>query len=209
MKAIPSMAVLRSGDLNGPGSTNNPYRYGGQEGYYYEKLALEYIRARWRDMLKAGWVSRDPSAVEGGDLNLYRYVRNRAVVAADPTGLDTCYSGGPCGPWCSCCVHTNGTCDPKNCCTTAYGGCLALCNALLNILCPNHIVTGSICSTIAQVGCGRWCKDATNMKTVYDGCHNCKQTSLQCSVCCNDIRNAGGAEIGFEYCMEWCDTYTV
>jgi RHS repeat-associated protein len=74
--------------LNVTGSTNNPYRYGGRDGYYYEKLALEYVRARWRDIVKAGWISRDPTRThDRGDLNLYMYVGNNPVILVDPGGL--------------------------------------------------------------------------------------------------------------------------
>jgi hypothetical protein len=43
-----------------------------------------------------GWLSKDPIGLGGGDVNLYRYVRNRPLVAVDPSGLAA--SRPQCGP---------------------------------------------------------------------------------------------------------------
>ncbi len=48
---------------------------------------LYYYRARWYDAEDGRFVSRDPLQVEGGDINLYRYVKNSTVKNNDPMGL--------------------------------------------------------------------------------------------------------------------------
>jgi hypothetical protein len=49
---------------------------------------LEYVRARWYQAGGPGWLSKDPIGLRGGDVNLYRYVRNRPLVLTDPSGLE-------------------------------------------------------------------------------------------------------------------------
>ncbi|MHB9049695.1 MAG: RHS repeat-associated core domain-containing protein [Pirellulales bacterium] len=47
---------------------------------------LYYYRARWYDAATGKFMSEDPIDFRGGDENLYRYVGNGAVNAADPSG---------------------------------------------------------------------------------------------------------------------------
>jgi RHS repeat-associated protein len=61
----------------------------GDPGYFYEtglQRDLYYVRARWYVAGGPGWLSKDPLGLGGGDLNLYRYVGNRPLVATDPSG---------------------------------------------------------------------------------------------------------------------------
>jgi RHS repeat-associated protein len=56
---------------------------------YEAESELQYNRARWYDPKMGRWISQDPLGFGAGDSNLYRYVRNRSVNTADPSGLDS------------------------------------------------------------------------------------------------------------------------
>src|SRR4028119_1135297 len=74
-------------ELSSSGSTSNPYRFGGEVGYYRDKVERVYVRARHYAPQTARWLSRDPIGFDGGDFNLYRYVFNSPVNWADPLGF--------------------------------------------------------------------------------------------------------------------------
>lgn len=64
-------------------TTDNPYVYGGGEGYWQEPdLGLMYVRARWLDTQAGTWLSNDP--VEGEPH--YDYAYNSPTVYTDPSG---------------------------------------------------------------------------------------------------------------------------
>jgi len=65
----------------------NPYRFGGQVGYYRDEAERLYVRAREFAPGVGRWVSRDPLGFDGGDANLLRYVANDPVWYRDPPGL--------------------------------------------------------------------------------------------------------------------------
>jgi len=65
----------------------NPLRFGGAVGYYADAPARLYVRARHLDTHAGRWSSEDPIGFQGGDVNLYRYVGNRAGSHVDPSGL--------------------------------------------------------------------------------------------------------------------------
>ena len=67
--------------------STNPYRYVGQYGYYRDDIARLYVRARHLSSSQGRWISRDPIGFYGGDWNIYRYVRNNALINRDPSGL--------------------------------------------------------------------------------------------------------------------------
>jgi hypothetical protein len=48
--------------------------------------ALDYVRARYLDVLRGRWLSHDPQP----DHNLYWYAANRPTVLSDPTGEVVC-----------------------------------------------------------------------------------------------------------------------
>jgi RHS repeat-associated protein len=60
---------------------------GAKVGYYYDAdTGMYYLRQRWYDPAGKQFVSADPLGVAGGDVNLYRYVKNNPVNNLDPDG---------------------------------------------------------------------------------------------------------------------------
>ena len=53
------------------------------------ETGLYYYRARYYDPVVARYLNEDSARFGGQDVNLYRYVRNMAVTATDPSGLVT------------------------------------------------------------------------------------------------------------------------
>jgi len=64
--------------------TGNPFMFTGRE--YDSETGLYFYRARYYDPAIGRFISEDPIGFEGGDLNLYAYVRNNPVNFSDPTG---------------------------------------------------------------------------------------------------------------------------
>ena len=60
--------------------------YAGQLFYYTDTTSLMYLKARYYDPMRGGFLSRDPAHYAGGQ-NLYAYVRGNPVNAFDPSGL--------------------------------------------------------------------------------------------------------------------------
>jgi RHS repeat-associated protein len=52
-----------------------------------EETGLQNNLNRWYDPVTGQWLSEDPIGFEGQDANLVRYVGNRTLISADPTGL--------------------------------------------------------------------------------------------------------------------------
>jgi len=69
----------------------NAYAYTGRE--WDKELGLYYYRARYYDPMEGRFISKDPIGFAGGDLNLYRYVRNDPANWIDPSGLWTLQLG--------------------------------------------------------------------------------------------------------------------
>ena len=61
------------------------YRYTGRE--FDAETNLQYNRARYYDAALGRFLSEDPIGFFSGDVNRFRYVRNRPLVATDPSGL--------------------------------------------------------------------------------------------------------------------------
>ncbi len=55
-------------ELSSSGSTANPYRFGGEVGYYRDKIERVYIRARHYAPDSGRWISRDPLGFDAGRL---------------------------------------------------------------------------------------------------------------------------------------------
>ena len=75
--------------VSASGSDTNPFRYGGQFGYYTEGALAGGVLLcthRWYDPNAGRWISRDPIGYSGGD-NLYAYCGNDPVNEDDPEGL--------------------------------------------------------------------------------------------------------------------------
>ena len=73
--------------LSATGTTTNCFRYVGRLGYYYDLDTTKlYLRARPYDSIPGRFTRRDPLGSDGGDINLYLYVRNRPAILTDPSG---------------------------------------------------------------------------------------------------------------------------
>jgi RHS repeat-associated protein len=72
------------------GSTFNPFKYGGQYGYYTEGPSdIMLATWRWYSPQLLRWLNRDPILYAGGD-NVYVYVGGNPTNNIDPTGLEEC-----------------------------------------------------------------------------------------------------------------------
>lgn len=67
-------------------TTSNPTLYG----YTGRQLDVEtghyYYRNRYYDPQSGRFLSKDPKGIDGGDVNLYRYVQNSPLLLTDPYG---------------------------------------------------------------------------------------------------------------------------
>jgi RHS repeat-associated protein len=61
------------------------YLFAGRE--FDSETGLYFNRARYYDPRTGRFLSEDPLGLIGDDVNLYRYVRNRPLLAVDPSGL--------------------------------------------------------------------------------------------------------------------------
>ena len=71
----------------GPDATANPLRFNGSLGVFDRGTGLLEMRARFYDPATGRFTQRDPLGLAAGDTNLYRFVGNDPVGAADPSGL--------------------------------------------------------------------------------------------------------------------------
>lgn len=76
--------LAESGELE----VDNPIRWNGRWGYYYDEDCAEYhVRARPYGPAIARWLAVDPFIFDDRDFNVYRYVSNTPVAATDRSGL--------------------------------------------------------------------------------------------------------------------------
>ena len=70
----------------------NRFQFVGEYGVQFEVAGpgLHDMRARQYDANLGRFLSPDPLRLDGGDQNLYRYVRNMPIVMIDPSGLSAC-----------------------------------------------------------------------------------------------------------------------
>lgn len=64
-----------------------PFTYVGQYGVYDESGGIYYMRARYYDANAKRFISEDPKGLDGGDTNLYAYVKNSPLMRIDPLGM--------------------------------------------------------------------------------------------------------------------------
>lgn len=64
----------------------NPFQFQGEVGPYNDALTRIKMGARIVNPLTGRWLSPDPIRFEGGDWNLYRFVRNNPIYYVDPSG---------------------------------------------------------------------------------------------------------------------------
>ena len=71
------------------GSSENPFRWVGKLGYYWDaELGTYYIRRRTYQPQNARWLSEDLLLFHHGILNAYVYVYNSSTRKVDPSGLE-------------------------------------------------------------------------------------------------------------------------
>ncbi|MBL4886057.1 MAG: RHS repeat-associated core domain-containing protein [Planctomycetaceae bacterium] len=72
---------------NNTGTTQNPFTYKGQIGYYQDEHGLQLLRNRRYSPDQARFISEDPIGLDSGESNFYSYVANNPVNDFDPEGL--------------------------------------------------------------------------------------------------------------------------
>ena len=74
------------------GTSANSFQYTGREN---DGTGLSYYRARYYHPRLQRFIGEDPLRLDGGDINLYNYVRNRPINYRDPKGLflESLFSG--------------------------------------------------------------------------------------------------------------------
>ena len=73
------------------GTTDFPFQFGGEHGYYGDRLTGHlFVRRRLYQALTSRWSSPDPPGVRFNELNAYTYVGNAPTDSIDPTGLEIC-----------------------------------------------------------------------------------------------------------------------
>jgi len=73
--------------LNTSGSTPNPFTFVGMHGVMDEGNNLFFMRARYYDASAKRFINEDPLSFQGGDWNLFTYVRANPLMRIDPIGL--------------------------------------------------------------------------------------------------------------------------
>ena len=68
------------------GSLVQPFTFTGRE--FDPESGLYFYRARYYDPRAGRFLTKDPIGFDGGDVNLYRYVRNNPINLIDPSGLE-------------------------------------------------------------------------------------------------------------------------
>ena len=189
-------------DAGSSGSTGTRLTYVGTLGYYADVWPDDdyryYVRARYLYSMPARWITQDPIGFDGGDWNLYRYVRNSPVNWSDPSG------NGP-----------------------ANAGALCLSAAGTLISCPIPVPpvkvgTVVIGATIALIGAGLiiWdrCRERARPIPHEDPCDKCKSECLRRKTfistmiwtrlpkeCAQKLsRSPGRAEDCYYHCLEGC-----
>lgn len=72
--------------LNAVENVPQPFKFVGQFGVMSEPNGFYYMRARYYDPEVGRFISEDPIGFDGGDVNMYAYVRNNPVNFNDPNG---------------------------------------------------------------------------------------------------------------------------
>jgi RHS repeat-associated protein len=83
----PRRVSKRSNNRLRPTSSAIDRRVGYPGKLFDDKTGLQNNLNRWYEPATGKWLSVDPIGFKGGDENLYRYVKNRAINATDPIGL--------------------------------------------------------------------------------------------------------------------------
>lgn len=117
-------------ESNRTGTTPTPFRYLGAVGYYRDSSSRDYVRHRVLDKRTGRWMTQDPIGFEGGDVNLYRYVRNNPIRFTDPSGYDLSAGQIQYGNKFCKSVYGHGW---HICSGTQWEGCLTHCRGIRNV----------------------------------------------------------------------------
>lgn len=82
------------------GTNSTPFQYVGTRGYYQDSSTKTYVRARYLDVQRGRWLTRDPIAFDSGSWNSYANVHNNPSTKIDPSGTSVyrCCAFGPSSP---------------------------------------------------------------------------------------------------------------
>ena len=83
--------------LSATGATSNSFTYVGQYGVTDGGEGAYFMRNRWYDPSTGRFPQSDPTGLQGGDVNLYRYVVNSPTQRNDPIGTGAMPMGGTTG----------------------------------------------------------------------------------------------------------------
>ncbi len=87
---LDSYTYLPFGQLfSSTGDVSNPFTFVGQSGVMDGGNGLYFMRNRWYGADLGRFLSPDPSGINGGTTNLYKYANNSPTQYVDPSGLDT------------------------------------------------------------------------------------------------------------------------
>jgi RHS repeat-associated protein len=147
-------------------TTDNPYRYVGQLGYYshYQEPTFDLLQlgVRFYDPEIGRFTQRDP---EGYGTNWFIYTDNRPTVFADPTGLKPTFCQGTrftkamCRAGCAAAFRVG---------SRGYKACLQVCDMLRGNTCE---ALWALCEHLARHG----------KKQAAESCYACYNASPECS----------------------------
>ncbi len=75
--------------LDSSGTTQNPYTYKGEIGYYQDENGLQLLRNRRYSPEQGRFISEDPIGLDSSESNFYSYVANNPANEIDPSGLES------------------------------------------------------------------------------------------------------------------------
>jgi RHS repeat-associated protein len=152
------------GNMTQTGNISQPYTYTARE--YDTETGMFFYRARYYDPKAGRFITRDPIGFDGGDFNLYVYVKNNPVNLVDPYGLSTCEDD--CNKFRNTC-YLAATIGGVSCNVACYAACV--------------LATDGTGVVFCRVVCAGLCAGGTGALQVY-----CYKASQKCTKKCNDCQ---------------------
>jgi RHS repeat-associated protein len=186
-------------DAGRAGITNTRFAYVGTLGYSTDASvdsdARLYVRARYLHSTHARWLTQDPIGFEGGDFNLYRYVRNNPNNGTDATGEHIF-------PIKDCKKFTDRP-GKIPCTPSVLQAAKSVCSIILN-RCPDCLAaTGCVSKSRAECLI-EWCRKGARITCFKDSiCHRESDPSKQlCGFSCTVTNsNRGHPNWGIAICL--------